>query len=151
VGRSIRFSRERSSRQSIENWSARERTWGRVSSVHPIVEKQVRKVRLGLRGAVIDIEGDHGFEGFPLEEAMKILDGEGGGVLAPVFGGAGDVGEEGDIGQAAEGGVLGERFGFVDIEADLEVGCAITGNTDEGGFVYDGTPTDVDEGASGAD
>jgi len=98
--------------------------------VHPIVEKQVRKEREGLCGAVIDIEGDHRFEGFSLEEALKILDGEGGGVLTSVFGRAGDVGEEGDIGQATEGGVLGERFGFVDIEADLEVGCAVTCDTD---------------------
>jgi hypothetical protein len=71
--------------------------------VQPIVEKQVRKVREGLCGAVIDIEGDHGFEGFSLKEALKILDGEGGGVLTSVFGGAGDVGEKGDIGQAAKG------------------------------------------------
>jgi hypothetical protein len=106
---------------------------------------------LGLRGAVIDIEGDHRFEGFSLEEALKILDGEGGGVLASVFGRAGDVGEEGNIGQAAKGRFLGERFGFVDIEADLEVGCAISGDLDEGGFVDDGTATDVDEDAAGAD
>jgi hypothetical protein len=86
-----------------------------------------------------------------LEEALKILDGEGGGVLASVFRGTGDVGEEGDIGQAAKGGVFGERFGFIDIEADLEVGGAIAGDTDEGGFVDDGTPTDIDEGAAGAD
>jgi hypothetical protein len=119
--------------------------------VHPIVEKQVRKVREGLCGAVIDIEGDHRFERFSLEEALKILDGEGGGVLTSVFGRAGDVGEEGDIGQAAERGVLGERFGFVNIEADLEVGGAVTGDTDEGSFVDYGTPTDVDEGATGAD
>jgi hypothetical protein len=119
--------------------------------VQPIVEKQVRKVRLGLCGAVIDIEGDHRFEGFSLEEALKILDGEGGGVLASVFGRAGDVGEEGNIGQAAKGRFLGERFGFVDIEAELEVGCAFAGDTDEGGFVDDGTSTDVDEGAAGAD
>jgi hypothetical protein len=119
--------------------------------VQPIVEKQVRKVREGLCGAVIDIEGDHRFEGFPLEEALKILDGEGGGVLTSVFGRAGDVGEEGDIGQAAERGFLGERFGFIDIEADLEVGSAVTGDTDEGSFVDDGTPADVDEGAAGAD
>jgi hypothetical protein len=119
--------------------------------VQPIVEKQVRKEREGLCGTVIDIEGDHRFEGFSLEEALKILDGEGGGVLASVFGRAGDVREEGDIGQATEGGVLGERFGFVDIEADLEVGGAITCDTDEGCFVDDGTPTDVDEGAAGAD
>jgi hypothetical protein len=119
--------------------------------VHPIVEKQVRKEWVGLRGAVIDIEGDHGFEGFSLEEALKILDGEGGGVLTSVFGGAGDVGEEGDIGQATEGGVLGERFSFVDIEADLEVGGAVTGDTDEGGFVDDGTSADIDEGAAGSD
>jgi hypothetical protein len=72
-----------------------------------MVEKQVRKVRVGLCGAVIDIEGDHRFEGFTLEEAMKILNGEGGGVLTPIFGGAGDVREEGDIGQATERGVLG--------------------------------------------
>jgi len=58
----------------------------------------VRKVRLGLRGAVIDIEGDQGFEGFSLKEALKILDGEGGGILASVFGRASDVREEGDIG-----------------------------------------------------
>ena len=32
-----------------------------------------------------------------MEEALQILDGEGGGVLTSVFGGAGDVGEEGDI------------------------------------------------------
>jgi hypothetical protein len=119
--------------------------------VQPIVEKQVRKVREGLRGAVIDIEGDHGFEGFSLEEALKILDGKGGGILAPIFGGAGDMGEEGDIGQAAERGVFGERFGFVDIEADLEVGCAISGDLDEGGFVDNCTATDVDEDAAGAD
>jgi hypothetical protein len=119
--------------------------------VHPIVEKQVRKVRLGLRGAVIDIEGNDRFEGFSLEEALKILDGEGGGVLASVFGRAGDVGEEGDIGQATKRGVLRERFDFVDIEADLEVGDAVTGDLDEGGFVDDGTATDVDEDAAGAD
>ena len=86
-----------------------------------------------------------------MEEALQILDGEGGGVLTSVFGGAGDVGEKGDIGQAAERGVFGEGFGFVDIEADLEVGGAVTGDTDEGGFVDDGTPTDVDEDAAGAD
>jgi hypothetical protein len=119
--------------------------------VHPIVEKQVRKVREGLCGAVIDIEGDQGFEGFSLEEAMKILDGEGGGVLTSVFGGAGDVGEEGDIGQAAKGGFLGKRFGFVNIEADLEVGGAVAGDTDEGGFVDDGASADVDEGTAWAD
>jgi len=119
--------------------------------VQPIVEKQVRKVREGLCGAVIDIEGDHRFEGFPLKEALKILDGEGGGVLTSVFGRAGDVGEEGDIGQAAKGGFLGERFGFIDIEADLKVGSAVAGDTDEGSFVDDGASADVDEGASGAD
>jgi hypothetical protein len=119
--------------------------------VQPIVEKQVRKVREGLCGAVIDIEGDHRFEGFSLEEALKILDGEGGGVLASVFGRAGDVGEEGDIRHAAERGVLGERFGFVNIEADLEVGSAVTGDTDEGSFVDYGASADVDEGATGAD
>ena len=119
--------------------------------MHPIVEKQVRKEREGLRGAVIDIEGDHRFEGFSLEEALKILDGEGGGVLAPIFGGAGDVGEEGDIGQATEGGVLGERLGFVDIEADLEVVGAVAGDTDEGSFVDDGASADIDEGSTGAD
>jgi len=119
--------------------------------VQPIVEKQVRKVREGLCGAVIDIEGDHRFEGFPLKEALKILDGEGGGVLTSVFGRAGDVGEEGDIGQAAERGFFGERFGFIDIEADLKVGSSVAGDTDEGSFVDDGTPADVDEGAAGAD
>jgi hypothetical protein len=119
--------------------------------VQPIVEKQVRKVREGLCGAVIDIECDHRFEGFSLKEALKILDGEGGGVLTSVFGRAGDVGEEGDIRQAAKGGFLGERFGFVDIEADLKVGSAVASDTDEGSFVDDGTPADVDEGASGAD
>ena len=86
-----------------------------------------------------------------MEEALQILDGEGGGVLASVFGGAGDVGEEGNIGQAAKGGVLGERFGFVDIEADLEVGSAVAGDTDEGSFVDDGASADVDEGAAGSD
>jgi len=111
----------------------------------------VRKVREGLRGAVIDIEGDHRFEGFSLEEALKILDGEGGGVLASVFGRAGDVGEEGNIGQAAKGRFLGEGFGFIDIKADLKVGVAVTGDLDEGGFVDDGTSTDVDEGAAGSD
>ena len=116
-----------------------------------IVEKQVRKEREGLCGAVIDIEGDHRFEGFSLKEALKILDGEGGGVLTSVFGGAGDVGEEGDIGQAAERGVLGEGFGFIHIEADLEVGGAITGDLDEGGFVDDGASADVNEGAAGPD
>jgi len=111
----------------------------------------VRKERFGLRGAVIDIEGDHGFEGFPLEEALKILDGEGGGVLTSVFGRAGDVGEEGDIGQAAKGGFLGQRFVFIDIEADLKVGSAVAGDADEGSFVDDGASADVDEGAAGAD
>jgi hypothetical protein len=111
----------------------------------------VRKEWEGLRGAVIDIEGDQRFEGFSLEEAMKILDGEGGGVLASVFGGAGDVGEEGDIGQATKWGVLGERFGFIHIEADLKIGSAFTGDSDEGGFVDDGASADVDEGAAGAD
>ena len=111
----------------------------------------MRKEREGLCGAVIDIEGDHRFEGFSLKEALKILDGEGGGVLTSVFGRAGDVGEEGDIGQATKGGVLGEGFGFVDIEADLEVGGAITGDLDEGGFVDNCTATDVDEDAAGAD
>ena len=86
-----------------------------------------------------------------MEEALQILDGEGGGVLASVFGGAGDVGEKGDIGQAAEGGVLGQGLGFVDIEADLEVGGAVAGDSDEGGFVDDGASADVDEGAAGAD
>lgn len=119
--------------------------------MQPIVEKQVRKVREGLCGAVIDIEGDHRFEGFPLKEALKILDGEGGGVLTSVFGRASDVGEEGDIGQAAERGFFGERFGFVDIEADLKVGSSVAGDTDEGSFVDDGASADVDEGASGAD
>jgi hypothetical protein len=119
--------------------------------VHPIVEKQVRKEREGLRGAVIDIEGDHRFEGFSLEEALKILDGERGGVLAPVFGGSGDVGEEGDIWQAAEVGFLGQRLGFVDIQADLQVVGSITGDADEGGLVYDGTPADIDEGTAGSD
>ena len=108
-------------------------------------------MREGLCGAVIDIEGDHRFEGFSLEEALKILDGEGGGVLTSVFGGAGDVGEEGDIGHAAERGFLGEGFGFVDIEADLEVGGTVTGDTDEGSFVDDGASADVDEGAAWAD
>jgi hypothetical protein len=119
--------------------------------VQPIVEKQVRKVRGGLCGAVIDIEGDHRFEGFSLEEALKILDGEGGGVLASIFGGAGDVGEEGDIGQTTERGVLWQGFGFVHIEADLEVGSAVTGDTDEGSFVDNGASANVDEGAAGAD
>jgi len=119
--------------------------------VQPIVEKQVRKVREGLCGAVIDIEGDHRFEGFSLEEALKILDGEGGGVLTSVFCGAGDVGEEGDIGQAAKGGVLGEGLVFIDIEADLEVGNSVTGDKDEGSFVNHGTSADVNEGAAGAD
>ena len=108
-------------------------------------------MREGLRGAVIDIEGDHRFEGFSLKEALKILDGERGGVLTSVFGRAGDVREEGDIGQAAKGGVFGERFGFIDIEADLEVGSAVAGDTDEGSFVDDGASADVDEGAAGAD
>ena len=86
-----------------------------------------------------------------MEEALQILDGEGGGVLASVFGGAGDVGEKGDIGQAAEGRVLGQGLGFVDIEANLEVGGAVAGDTDEGGFVDDGASANVDEGAAGAD
>ena len=86
-----------------------------------------------------------------MEEALQILDGEGGGVLASVFGRAGDVGEEGDIGQTAEGRALGQGLGFVDIEADLEVGGAVAGDSDEGGFVDDGASADVDEGAAGAD
>jgi len=60
------------------------------------------------------------------------------------------VGEEGDIGQAAKGGFFGERFGFIDIEADLKVGSSFAGDTDEGSFVDDGASADVDEGASGA-
>jgi hypothetical protein len=74
--------------------------------VQPIVEKQVRKERW-LRGAVIDIEGDQRLEGFSLQEALEILDGERGGVLTAVLGGAGDMGKEGDVGETAEGGVLG--------------------------------------------
>ena len=111
----------------------------------------MRKEREGLCGAVIDIEGDDRFEGFSLKEALKILDGEGGGVLTSVFGGAGDVRKEGDIGQAAKGGFLGERFGFIDIEADLKVGSAVASDTDEGSFVDDGASADVDKGAAGAD
>jgi hypothetical protein len=61
------------------------------------------------------------------------------------------VGEEGDIGQAAERGFPGKRFGFVNIEADLEVGGAIAGDTDQGSFVDDGASADIDEGAAGAD
>ena len=60
-------------------------------------------------------------------------------------------GRRATLGRATEGGVLRERFSFVDIEADLEVGDAVTGDTDEGSFVDDGTPTDVDEDAAGAD
>jgi len=115
-----------------------------------MVEKQVRKEREGLRGAIIDIEGDQGFKGFSLEEALEILDGEGGGVLTAILGGAGDVGKEGNIRQAAKRGVLGEGFSFVDIETDLEVVGAVASHTDEGSFVDDGAPTDVDEGAAGA-
>ena len=118
--------------------------------MHPIVEKQVRKERGGLRGAVIDIEGDQGFEGFSLKEALKILDGEAGGVLAAVFGGASDVRKEGDIGQAAERRFLGERFGFVNIEADLEVVGPVSGDADEGGFIDNGTPTNVNKCTTGA-
>ncbi len=90
-------------------------------------------------------------EGFSLQEALEILDGERGGVLASVFGRAGDVGEEGNIGQTAERGFLWKRFGFVDIEADLKVGSAVAGDTDEGSFVDDGASADVDEGAAGSD
>jgi hypothetical protein len=61
------------------------------------------------------------------------------------------VGEEGDIGQAAERGFLGKGFGFIHIEADLEVGGAVTGDTDEGSFVDDGASADIDEGATRAD
>lgn len=134
----------------MEKWSARARTWGRLSSVHPIVEKQLRKGR-GLRGAVIDIEGNQRLKRFALKEALEILDGERGGILTAVLGGAGDMGKEGDVGETAEGGVFGKGFGFVNIEADLEVGHAFTGNTDQGGFVDDGATTDVDESAAGAD
>lgn len=108
----------------------------------------MRKEREGLGGTVIDIEGDQRFERFALQEALEILDGEGGGVLASVLGGAGDMGKEGDVGETAEGGFFGERFGFVDIEADLEVGGAVTGDLDEGAFVDDGASTDVDEDAA---
>jgi len=74
--------------------------------VQPIVEKQVRKGR-GLRGAVIDIEGDQRLEGFSPEEALEIFDGERGGVLAAVLGGTGDMGKECDIGETAQGRVFG--------------------------------------------
>jgi hypothetical protein len=134
----------------MENWSARARTWGRLSSVQPIVEKQVRKGR-GLRGAVIDIEGDQRLEGFSLQEVLEILDGERGSVLTAIFGRAGDMGKEGDVGEAAEGGVFGKGFGFVDIEADLEVVDSVLGDAGESGFVDDGATTDVNEGAAGAD
>jgi len=33
----------------------------------------------------------------------------------------------------------------------LKVGCSITGDTDEGGFIHNSTSADVDEGAAGAD
>jgi len=116
-----------------------------------MVEKQVRNERDELRGAIIDIEGDQGFEGFPLKEALEILDGKGSGVLAAILGRAGDVGQEGDVGDAAERGILGQGFGFINIEADLEVMEPVTGDTNEGGFVDDGSATDIDEGAAGPD
>jgi len=118
--------------------------------MQPIVEKQVRKERW-LRGPVIDIEGDQRLEGFSLQEALEILDGERGGVLTAVLGRAGDMGKEGDVGETAEGGVFGKGFGFVDIEADLEVVDSVLGDAGESGFVDDGATTDVNEGAAGAD
>jgi len=118
--------------------------------VQPIVEKQVRKER-GLRGAVIDIEGDQRLEGFSLEEALEILDGERGGVLAAIFGGAGDMGKEGDVGETTEWRVFGKGFGFVDIETNLEVVDSVLSDAGESSFVDDGTTTDVNEGAAGAD
>ena len=90
-------------------------------------------------------------ERFALQEALKIRDGEIGGVLTAVLGGAGDMGKEGDVGETAEGGVLGKGFGFVDIEADLEVVDSVLGDAGESGFVDDGATTDVNEGAAGAD
>ena len=33
----------------------------------------------------------------------------------------------------------------------MKVGCSITGDTDEGGFIHNSTSADVDEGAAGAD
>ena len=134
----------------MENWSARARTWGRLSSVQPIVEKQLRKGR-GLRGAVIDIEGNQRLKRFALKEALEILDGERGGILTAVLGGAGDMGKERDVGETAEGGVFGKGFGFVNIEADLEVVDSVLGDAGESGFVNDGATTDVNEGAAGAD
>ena len=90
-------------------------------------------------------------EGFSLQEALEILDGERGGVLAAVLGGAGDMGKECDIGEPAQGRVFGKGFGFVDIEADLEVVDSVLGDAGESGFVDDGATTDVNEGAAGAD
>ena len=90
-------------------------------------------------------------EGFSLQEALEILDGERGGILTAVLGWAGDMGKKGDVGETAEGGVLGQGLGFVDIEADLEVVNSVLGDTGESGFVNDGATTDVNEGAAGAD
>ena len=118
--------------------------------MQPIVEKQVRKGR-GLRGAVIDIEGNERFERFALEEALKILNGEGSGVLATVFGGTSDMREESDIREPAQRGVFWEGFGFVDIETDLEVVDSVLGDVGESGFIDDSATTDVNEGAAGAD
>jgi hypothetical protein len=118
--------------------------------VQPIVEKQVRKGR-GLRGAVIDIEGNQRLEGFSLEEALEILDGERGGVLTAVLGRAGDMGKEGDVGETAKGGVFGKGLSFVDIEANLEVVDSVLGDAGESRFVDDGATTDVNEGAARSD
>jgi len=110
----------------------------------------VRKGR-GLRGAIIDIEGDESFERFSLEEALKILNGEGSGVLTAVLGGTSDMRKESDIRESAQGRVFGEGFGFVDIETDLEVVDSVLGDAGESGFVNDGATTNVNEGAAGAD
>ena len=61
------------------------------------------------------------------------------------------MGKEGDVGETAEGGVFGKGFGFVNIEADLEVVDSVLGDAGESGFVNDGATTDVNEGAAGAD
>ena len=71
--------------------------------------------------------------------------------MTAVLGGAGDMGKEGDIREPAQGRVFGEGFGFVNIEADLEVVDSVLGDAGESSFVDDGATTDVNEGAAGAD
>lgn len=102
---------------------------------------------VGLRTEVVDFGGEGGGDGLVGEEGAKIVEGVAAGVEAAVVGGAGEVGGEEDVAQAAQGMVGGERFMGEDIEAEED--AALSGDAEEAGFVHQEAATDVDEKAAG--